>query len=223
MNGHSPERVPGVRPACLPTVEMSWHGNPPHSTSTGSTLRQSMAEISPRFGAAGQWAANAPATGVLSSENQTVSASSCYSAARSRPPYPLNSEPIFNRRREGEEVCGMRAPAGHGKPDTRTPYRVPRRDEHLPGARPSQHDVASHGQPIPRCRRHQPSQAITTQTLRNLTFPTPSRAITPLADRGVHSCTLRYIGLMETISDGATDVRQDRSSTQAARTRHTSA
>lgn len=51
----SPERVPGARPARLPTVETSWQGNPPQSTSTGGTALQSMAEMSPRFGTSGQW------------------------------------------------------------------------------------------------------------------------------------------------------------------------
>lgn len=55
MCDHSPERVPGARPAPLPTVETSWQGNPPMSTSTGGTVVHSTAEMSPRFGMPGQW------------------------------------------------------------------------------------------------------------------------------------------------------------------------
>lgn len=38
MWAQSPERVPGARPARLPTVETSWQGNPPMKMPTGSTL-----------------------------------------------------------------------------------------------------------------------------------------------------------------------------------------
>ncbi|OJX69347.1 MAG: hypothetical protein BGO94_12520 [Micrococcales bacterium 72-143] len=51
---HRPERVPGARPARLPTVETSWQGNPPQITSTGSTCRQSTWVMSPRLGMPGQ-------------------------------------------------------------------------------------------------------------------------------------------------------------------------
>lgn len=54
MWAHKPERVPGLSPAILPTVETSWHGNPPQRMSTFGTVPQSMAAISPRFGASGQ-------------------------------------------------------------------------------------------------------------------------------------------------------------------------
>ena len=54
MCAHRPERVPDARPARLPTVETSWHGNPPMRMSTGSTWHQSMVVMSPRLGASGQ-------------------------------------------------------------------------------------------------------------------------------------------------------------------------
>lgn len=54
MSDESPERVPGARPAPLPTVLTSWQGNPPISTSTGGTVTQSMVEMSPRFRMPGQ-------------------------------------------------------------------------------------------------------------------------------------------------------------------------
>src|SRR5699024_3700853 len=82
----SPERVPGASPAPLPTVEMSWHGKPPQRMSTGGTAFQSMVEMSPRFGASGQWWANTRATEVLISEDQIVSPPVACSTARSRPP-----------------------------------------------------------------------------------------------------------------------------------------
>lgn len=66
---HRPERVPGFRPAIFPTVETSWQGNPPQSTSTGSTWLQSTVVMSPRLGAPGQWWAKTRATGSLISEN----------------------------------------------------------------------------------------------------------------------------------------------------------
>lgn len=53
MCAQSPERVPGARPARLPTVDTSWQGNPPMRMSTGSTRLQSMVVMSPRFGAPG--------------------------------------------------------------------------------------------------------------------------------------------------------------------------
>lgn len=53
MYDQSPERVPGARPARLPTVETSWQGKPPQRTSTGSTVRQSMVVMSPRLGGVG--------------------------------------------------------------------------------------------------------------------------------------------------------------------------
>ena len=86
MCAHRPERVPGARPAIFPTVETSWQGNPPQSTSTGSMVLQSMAVTSPRLGASGQWWAKTRATGSLISENQIVRASKASSTARSSPP-----------------------------------------------------------------------------------------------------------------------------------------
>jgi len=86
MCAQSPERVPGARPARLPTVDTSWHGNPPMRMSTGSTWLQSMVVMSPRFDASGQWPEKTRATGSLSSENHAVLALKTCSTARSRPP-----------------------------------------------------------------------------------------------------------------------------------------
>ncbi len=98
MYDQSPERVPGARPARLPTVETSWQGKPPQSTSTGGTARQSMVVMSPRLGAPGQWWAKIRETCSLFSENQIVSASKACSTARSSPPYPENSDPTLSGR-----------------------------------------------------------------------------------------------------------------------------
>ena len=53
MCAHRPERVPGARPARLPTVDTSWHGNPPVRMSTGGVVLQSIVVMSPRFGVSG--------------------------------------------------------------------------------------------------------------------------------------------------------------------------
>lgn len=97
MCDHRPERVPGFKPAFLPAVLTSWQGNPPMRMSMGSTSCQSMAVMSPRFGASGQWWAKSWATGWLISDDQMVWALKACSTARSRPPYPLNSDPIRSR------------------------------------------------------------------------------------------------------------------------------
>lgn len=97
MCAHSPERVPGASPARRPMIETSWQGKPPIRMSTGGTRLQSTAEMSPRFGTPGQWWANTRATGWLISEYQTVRALKVCSTARSRPPYPENSDPILSR------------------------------------------------------------------------------------------------------------------------------
>lgn len=86
MCAHRPERVPGARPAIFPTVDTSWQGKPPQRTSTGGTVARSMAVMSPRFGASGQWWEKTRATGSLISENQTVLALKTSSTARSSPP-----------------------------------------------------------------------------------------------------------------------------------------
>lgn len=78
--------MPGFRPAIFPTVDTSWQGNPPQRMSTGGTVFQSMALISPRFGASGQWWEKMRATGSLISENQIVLALKTSSTARSSPP-----------------------------------------------------------------------------------------------------------------------------------------
>ena len=88
MCDQRPERVPGARPARLPTVDTSWQGNPPQSTSTGSTWCQSMVLMSPRFGASGQWWAKTRATCWLFSENQIVSASKTCSTGEVEPAVP---------------------------------------------------------------------------------------------------------------------------------------
>lgn len=54
MCDQSPEAAPGARPARLPTVDTDWQGNPPVRMSTGSTARQSMVVMSPRFGVLGE-------------------------------------------------------------------------------------------------------------------------------------------------------------------------
>lgn len=86
MCAQSPERVPGLRPVILPTVDTSWHGNPPQRMSTGGTVFQSMVVMSPRLGASGQWWEKTRATGSLISENQIVFAPKTSSAAKSSPP-----------------------------------------------------------------------------------------------------------------------------------------
>ena len=48
-------RTLGPRPASLPKVDTSWHGNPSQRISTGLTALRSMVVTSPRFGALGQW------------------------------------------------------------------------------------------------------------------------------------------------------------------------
>jgi hypothetical protein len=53
-SANRPDLVPPFIPARLPAAEMSWHGNPPVMTSTGSTAVQSMAVMSPRLGTSGQ-------------------------------------------------------------------------------------------------------------------------------------------------------------------------
>jgi hypothetical protein len=86
MCAQRPEQVPGARPALFPTVDTSWQGNPPQRMSIGGTVAQSMAVMSPRFGASSQWWEKTRATGSLISENQTVRALKTSSTARSRPP-----------------------------------------------------------------------------------------------------------------------------------------
>lgn len=49
-----PDLVPCRRPARAPAADTSWHGNPAHSTSTGSICDQSTAVMSPRFGTPGK-------------------------------------------------------------------------------------------------------------------------------------------------------------------------
>jgi hypothetical protein len=53
MDAHRPERVPARIPARFPAAETSWQGEPPVSTSTGSTRVQSTVVMSPRLGTPG--------------------------------------------------------------------------------------------------------------------------------------------------------------------------
>ena len=137
-----PERVPGARPARLPTVDTSWQGKPPIRMSTGSTCDQLILVMSPRFGASGQWWAKTLATGSLISENQTVSPPKTCSTARSRPPYPEKSEPILSGLAGSVGVSCMNAPADGMIPgqDSREPCR---RAGHLSGAPPRRADLSS--------------------------------------------------------------------------------
>ncbi len=106
---HRPDRVPEFIPARLPARLMSWHGNPPHSTSTGpwsaSTWPQSTAVMSPRFGTSGQWWARTRAAYWWASGRPCLSGGSYWECQttwpprtprtdRSRPPTPVKSEPM---------------------------------------------------------------------------------------------------------------------------------
>ncbi len=91
---HRFERVPSVMPRRRPAADRSWHGVPPVTMSTGSTVAQSIAVMSPRFGTPGQWCARTFDGASSYSANHDVSAPKTSSTARSRPPYPEHSEPI---------------------------------------------------------------------------------------------------------------------------------
>lgn len=86
MCSHSPERVPGPRPLRLPAWDTSWQGNPPVSTSTGSTEAQSTAVTSPRLGTPGQWwASTFDAAGSTSACQATVPPSTACAPISSPP------------------------------------------------------------------------------------------------------------------------------------------
>ena len=68
----SPERVPSLMPARLPAALTSWQGNPPHNTSTGSTLAQSISVMLPKFGTPGNLCASTFDAALSISECQTV-------------------------------------------------------------------------------------------------------------------------------------------------------
>ena len=53
MEAHRLDRVPSVMPARRPAWLRSWQGEPPLMMSTGSTVDQSTAVMSPRLGASG--------------------------------------------------------------------------------------------------------------------------------------------------------------------------
>lgn len=142
MCAHRPERVPGARPARLPTVDTSWQGKPPIRMSTGSTCDQLILVMSPRFGASGQWWAKTLATGSLISENQTVSPPKTCSTARSRPPYPEKSEPILSGLAGSVGVSCMNAPADEMIPGQNSRESC-RRAGHLSGAPLRRADLSS--------------------------------------------------------------------------------
>lgn len=143
--------------------------------------------MSPRFRMPGQWRAKTRREGVLISQNQIVSPPMAYSMARSRPPYPENSD------RERAVAMGLlvvhESSAGFVDPGTRRDLLAPtRRVEHLPGAspddrRPSKNPAPNSSQP----RRTDPTTA-RYSTASTTVALTASRAATPLADRGGAGC-----------------------------------
>ncbi len=95
---HSPERVPSLMPALRPAADTSWQGNPPHRMSTGGTSDQSTVVMSPRLGTPGQRCASTFDAALSISLCQTVVPPNTCSTAMSRPPAPLNRDPILIRR-----------------------------------------------------------------------------------------------------------------------------
>jgi len=94
MSVHSPLRAPFSIPARRPAAEMSWQGNPAVSTSTGSTVAQSMARTSPRFCTPGIRAARIRVTCGSGSAHQAIRPPpSVASTPRSSPPAPVHTEP----------------------------------------------------------------------------------------------------------------------------------
>src|SRR5690606_35039879 len=80
-----------------PAWDTSWQGNPPVMTSTGSTWDQSAVVMSPRLGTSGQWWARIFDGFASNSQCQaTVPPMACLTPT-SRPPQPLNKEPILMR------------------------------------------------------------------------------------------------------------------------------
>lgn len=89
-----PERLPWTRPARLPATDRSWQGKPAVSTQTGSAWEKSTAVMSPRLGTVGQWCRRIAAAWGLNSACQAAVPPSTACTPRSRPPYPLHSDPI---------------------------------------------------------------------------------------------------------------------------------
>jgi hypothetical protein len=90
-----PDRVPSFSPARLPASETSWHGNPPQITSTGSTVFQSTMVTSPKLGTLGNRVSRIFDGALSNSQCQTTSPPMAFMMPSSRPPYPLNNDPIF--------------------------------------------------------------------------------------------------------------------------------
>lgn len=72
---------------------MSWQGKPPQMMSTGGTVDQSTAVMSPKLGTPGQWVASTLDALVSTSQCQAAVAPNTSSTARSRPPMPENRDP----------------------------------------------------------------------------------------------------------------------------------
>lgn len=91
----TPLRVPSRSPRRAPAHEMSWQGNPAHSTSTGSTAVQSTAVMSPRFGTKGKLRARIFAAPASLSATQANSPPRTAWTPLARPSYPEQRLPIF--------------------------------------------------------------------------------------------------------------------------------
>lgn len=91
---HTPDRLPCSRPARWPAWDRSVHGNPAHSTSTGSTCDQSASEMSPRFLIPGnRQASSFAAAGSLSATHASSPPMSGATAAP-MPSYPEHRLPM---------------------------------------------------------------------------------------------------------------------------------
>lgn len=97
ISHHKPDRVSSlIIPRCLPAVLISWHGNPPHITSTGCKLCAPTSRTSLCIVALGQCLANMVWQNGFCSTCQTVVASpNARSKPSSNPPMPANKEPIL--------------------------------------------------------------------------------------------------------------------------------
>ncbi len=87
------ERAP-VMPSRLPASEMSWQGKPAVTMSTGATVVQSTVRMSPRLSTPGKrWVRTVRACRSVSAyQARCPPRTAC--TARSRPPYPVHSDPI---------------------------------------------------------------------------------------------------------------------------------
>lgn len=83
---HRPERVSGCMPSRFPAWDTSWQGNPPVSTSTGSTCVQSAFVMSPRLGTPGQWWVRMRDGAASISQCQATGMPNTSAAAMSSPP-----------------------------------------------------------------------------------------------------------------------------------------